>query len=345
MERDLDLSFPPAHGATLSDDDAPSTWTPPTRPTKYGIRTSPRTRQLLGSRSAAAAAGVWRHRPAHEPQSIPRPAPPGRALAGQAGTELLPPSHWARSTLTVAGFDVHLRAYDGVVDEIGEASVRRFGPVMAVASANLDHVYHFGRGGLAAPRAMSDTGVLTWLTLLDGIPIVAVVRGRTGVRWPRLAGADLLVPVLARAEQDGIRVGFLGGQETMHVELRRVVARDFPQLVVSGYWAPDPSEVDDRARSDELAEQVRHSRTDLLVVGLGKPRQEVWIQEHGEQTGARVLLAFGASADFLAGQVKRAPAVFRETGMEWAYRLAMEPRRLAHRYLVDGPVALSRLVR
>ncbi len=345
MERDLDLSFPHAHGAALSDDDTSPSWPPSARPDEHGISTTPRTRHLLGSRSAAAAAGVWRHRPAHEPQSIPRPAPPGVAHSTAPQTDLPTPTRAARATVSVAGFDVHLRAYDGVVDEIGEASVRRFGPVMAVASANLDHVYHFGRGGLAVPHAMADTGALTWLTLLDGIPIVAVVRGRTGVRWPRLAGADLLVPVLARAEKDGIRVGFLGGREEMHVELRRVIARNFPHLAVSGYWAPDASEVDDPACSDLLAEQVRRSRTDLLVVGLGKPRQEVWIQEHGEQTGARVLLAFGASADFLAGQVKRAPGVFRETGMEWAYRLAMEPRRLAHRYLVDGPVALSRLVR
>ncbi|CQD09129.1 teichoic acid biosynthesis protein [Mycolicibacterium conceptionense] len=81
----------------------------------------------------------------------------------------------------------------------------------------------------------------------------------------------------------------------------------------------------------------------VLIVGLGKPRQELWIDRHGAATGAAVLAAFGAAADFLAGVVNRAPERYRRHGMEWMYRLNQEPRRLARRYLVQGPPAFAQL--
>lgn len=97
--------------------------------------------------------------------------------------------------------------------------------------------------------------------------------------------------------------------------------------------------IDERDSACRLAERVREADVDLLIVGLGKPRQELWIDRYGAASGARVLLAFGAAADFLSGTVKRAPKQFQDLGLEWLYRLGTEPRRLAHRYLVDGPSA------
>ena len=94
-----------------------------------------------------------------------------------------------------------------------------------------------------------------------------------------------------------------------------------------------------------VAAEVAAAGVDVLVVGLGKPRQELWIDRHGAATGARVLLAFGAAADFLAGSVRRAPKFMQDNGIEWLYRLGVEPRRLARRYLVQGPPALLALRR
>ncbi len=76
----------------------------------------------------------------------------------------------------------------------------------------------------------------------------------------------------------------------------------------------------------------------VLVVCLGKPRQEHWIEQYGPLTGAQVLLAFGAVVDFLSGRIRRAPRWVADHGFEWAWRLGLEPRRLARRYLVRGPV-------
>ena len=78
---------------------------------------------------------------------------------------------------------------------------------------------------------------------------------------------------------------------------------------------------------------------------LSKPLQEEWIARFGPATGARVLLAFGAVIDFLAGRVRRAPERVAEAGAEWAWRLMLEPRRLGRRYLIQGPPALLQLKR
>lgn len=216
-------------------------------------------------------------------------------------------------------------------------------PAIAIGSVNLDHVHHFGRGRRELHNRPLDTGI-DWLMLADGAP-VALVAGRvTGQQWPRLTGADLLPDVLRLSGRTGSRVGFLGGLPEVHDSLRGVLARDYPD-VRAGYWAPERAQIDAPAGSVQIAAEIRADGVDILAVALGKPRQELWIQRYGRLTGARVLLAFGASADFLAGKVDRAPVWMQHHGLEWAYRLRQEPRRLARRYLVEGPPALSRIAR
>lgn len=215
---------------------------------------------------------------------------------------------------------------------------------LGVASVNLDHVHHFGTGG-RWHEALSEHDGIEWLNLVDGAPVKSMARRRTGTDWPRLAGSDLIGPLLAAAERDGHRVGFLGGSAETHRQLKLIMSRSRPNLEVAGYWSPDRHLLADSEASEQLATEIASRRVDLLVVSLGKPRQELWIARHGARTGAKVLLAFGAVVDFLAGRVRRSPEWISSHGMEWAWRLAIEPRRLARRYLVDGPGAYLALQR
>lgn len=218
---------------------------------------------------------------------------------------------------------------------------------LAVASVNLDHVHHFGNGGRwhGVLEQSDSRGSVHWLSLLDGAPLVARAEQITGRRWPRLAGSDLTLPVLEAAQERGLSVGFLGGSSETHERLRALLTRTRPQLRTAGCWSPSRAVLEDTVASRRLADEIRRARTDILFVGLGKPRQELWIAEHGHLTGASALLAFGAAADFLAGRVSRAPAWMAKHGLEWSYRLALEPKRLSRRYLVEGPVAFARLQR
>ncbi|WP_181149905.1 WecB/TagA/CpsF family glycosyltransferase [Arthrobacter sp. MYb227] len=229
---------------------------------------------------------------------------------------------------------------------------------LSVVSANLDHIAQFGRLGrwydtldysLGMPNVscavQHGSNSDDWLVLLDGAPLVAEATRLTGKTWPRLAGSDIIGPLLDRAETEGLSVGFLGGSYVVQRVLSRSVTRTRPSLKVSGYWAPDRKELIDHEASLRLADSIRSARTQILVVGLGKPRQELWMAKYGPTTGANVLLAFGAVVDFLAGSIQRAPSWASENGLEWAWRLALEPRRLARRYLVDDPPSLLRLRR
>src|SRR5690606_31567764 len=151
-----------------------------------------------------------------------------------------------------------------------------------------------------------DAPAMQWLNLLDGAPLVLRAKQLTGRRWPRLAGSDLIGPILDEAAARGLPVGFLGGQPAIRAELAVQLAQRRPKLQVCGFWAPQRQDIEDEGRSLRLAEQIRASGTEILVVGLGKPRQELWMASYGALTGASVLLAFGAVVDFLAGTVRRA---------------------------------------
>lgn len=219
---------------------------------------------------------------------------------------------------------------------------------LAVASANLDHIHHFGRDASWAgrPPAVPSAGAtseLRWLTLLDGVPLVHRAKSLTGREWPKLSGSDLIYPILTRAEADGVRIGFLGGSAETHERLRTVMAVRRPALQIVGTWAPDRSELTDAVSSARIAAQIRAAEVQILVVAMGKPLQENWIAQFGAATGARALLAFGAVVDFLSERIPRAPQWATNSGLEWAWRLGREPRRLAHRYLVEAPPELFRL--
>ncbi len=97
--------------------------------------------------------------------------------------------------------------------------------------------------------------------------------------------------------------------------------------------------------TDAVVERVRASGASVLMVALGQPRQEQWLVRHLQRTGARVGLGVGGFLDFSAGAAPRAPAWMNRAGLEWTYRLAQEPRRLARRYLIGNPVFLARTLR
>ncbi len=236
----------------------------------------------------------------------------------------------------VTGTVTHLVEEETALDVIVAHAGHERGQTLGVVSINIDHVHHFPEGNPTA-------SAVTWLNLVDGAPILRIAGRLTRRRWPRLAGSDIIEPLLSRAEAAGVSVGFLGGAPEVEAPLRARLATDWPRLRVAGVWTPPRAVLDES--SQQLANEIELTECDLLVVCLGKPRQELWIAEYGPATGAGVCLAFGAVVDFLAGRVPRAPLWWRDHGLEWLWRLAREPRRLARRYLVAGPPALLRAIK
>jgi N-acetylglucosaminyldiphosphoundecaprenol N-acetyl-beta-D-mannosaminyltransferase len=245
--------------------------------------------------------------------------------------------------IEIGGATINLLQQEEVLTRVRAALQGKAGQ-LAIGSVNLDHIYKFVPDTRQAKITATSEGI-DWLWLADGMPVVWRIRRATRRCWPQLAGANLLEPLLLEASATRSRVGFLGGTGDQHSALRQAFASSHPNLLVAGYWAPERVDVEDRIGSARLASQIADAGVDLLVVSLGKPLQERWIDVHMAPSGARVALAFGAAADFLAGTRKRAPECISRIGLEWLYRLCLEPRRLWRRYLVQAPVALYRLVR
>jgi exopolysaccharide biosynthesis WecB/TagA/CpsF family protein len=210
-----------------------------------------------------------------------------------------------------------------------------------VASANLDHITHFARtpeGDGLDPGRMDD-----WLVLLDGMPLVQAASQFTGVSYPRLAGADLLPEIFTLAEARHCTVAVLGGRDEIREPLARAMDERWPDLCVAAHLTPSRAQLTDEASSLRIQAEIAGLVPDLLVVCLGKPLQERWMARYARGTGAKVVVGFGAAVDFVAGTVPRAPKWMQDNGLEWSYRLMREPRRMARRYLVQGPAALRKL--
>jgi N-acetylglucosaminyldiphosphoundecaprenol N-acetyl-beta-D-mannosaminyltransferase len=190
------------------------------------------------------------------------------------------------------------------------------------------------------PRLQRFVDTARW-TVADGQPLVWASRLAHEPLPERVTGVDLVELLCARAVRDGFGVYLLGATaETVRATADVLRARH-PGLdlrgVADGYFGPEQAA--DRARA------VAESGAELLFVAMGVPRQEHFIEEQWERLGARVVIGVGGSFDVVAGLRKRAPPFVQRVGLEWAYRLAQEPRRLFKRYLVTNSQFLGLMSR
>jgi N-acetylglucosaminyldiphosphoundecaprenol N-acetyl-beta-D-mannosaminyltransferase len=154
-------------------------------------------------------------------------------------------------------------------------------------------------------------------------------------------GTDLF-PLLAKAlENTGKRIYLLGGQPGVAEGVAKWLTSNYPGVEVAGfhhgYFTTD--------KEAEVIEAIRASGADLVLVAFGAPRQELWIRRNLNKLGAKVVIGVGGLLDFFSGRIPRAPRWVRKLGMEWAYRLSQEPKRLWRRYLIGNVVFLARLAK
>lgn len=208
----------------------------------------------------------------------------------------------------------------------------------SVFTPNVDHVVN-----AETNQAFAEAYSRASLSFADGTPIVWASR-LLGTPLPeRVAGSDLVLPVLERAAQRAWRVFFLGAAPGVAEKAAAVVRGRFGTNVV-GCDAPQV-DVDDAAQLDRIAAQLAAAHPHLVLMAFGAPKQEFLIDRISPRIRPAVSFGVGASLDFIAGTVRRAPPLMRRAGLEWLFRLAQEPRRLWRRYLVHDPKFAAILVR
>ena len=177
------------------------------------------------------------------------------------------------------------------------------------------------------------------LATTDGMPLAWALRSFGVKDQPRVYGPDLMLALCGQAARLGHRVFLFGGREEVLPRLRRRLESKFPGLNIVGTLArrDPPRGADD----DAWGNAIRDARTDLIFVGFGQPRQEQWILEHRDRLPGVVMIGVGAAFDFHAGRVRQAPGWMQRAGLEWLFRLRMEPRRLWRRYVLLNPLFLA----
>jgi N-acetylglucosaminyldiphosphoundecaprenol N-acetyl-beta-D-mannosaminyltransferase len=173
----------------------------------------------------------------------------------------------------------------------------------------------------------------------DGMPVVWALRSFGCHRQQRVYGPTLMLALCEQAARLDHRVFLYGTrQETLEVLYRNLLAQ-FPTLAIVGMYAPPfrPLTVEE---DKEVISRILASGADLVFVGISTPKQEYWMAAHKTALPGKVMLGVGAAFDFHAGQVSQAPSWMQRNGLEWFYRLLMEPRRLWHRYLLQTPMFL-----
>lgn len=165
----------------------------------------------------------------------------------------------------------------------------------------------------------------------DGMPLVWASRLRPRRLPERVAGADLVPAICERAAQKGYRIFFLGGKPGVGEEAAANLISQFPGLQVVGIESP-PFRPTTPAEEAELLERIRATRPHLLFVAFGQPKGELWVHQNSPTLTETVCVQVGGTLDFVAGRIRRAPQWMRRLGLEWAYRLSRDPRRLFARY-------------
>ncbi len=171
------------------------------------------------------------------------------------------------------------------------------------------------------------------LVLCDGMPLVWASRMLGNPLPERVAGADLVPRLVSLAAEKNFRIFLLGGTVNSTANAVARLQAEYPGLAVAGYSPPfDPLLAMDH---EGIKRRIQEFQPHFLFVSFGCPKQEKWLAMHHQSLGVPVCAGVGGTIDFLAGQLKRAPAWMQRTGTEWLFRLAQEPRRLFRRYVED----------
>ena len=170
----------------------------------------------------------------------------------------------------------------------------------------------------------------------DGMPLVWLLRWAGFREADRVYGPDLMLEVFARSKACRYRHFLYGASAKTLEALRTNLERRFPEAVIVGTHSP-PFRALTSAEGDAIVDRINHSGADIVWVGLSTPAQERWMAEYRTRLTSPVLIGVGAAFDFHAGTVRQAPRLIQRSGLEWAFRLAMDPRRLWKRYFTNNP--------
>ena len=251
-------------------------------------------------------------------------AVPAAAPAGLDPDAVKPP------TEEILGVPLALTNYERTMDWIDAMVAARQKGYLSAAAV---HLVMVAQEDEATRRAVEHASLI----VPDGQPLVWSLRALGHEDASRVYGPDLMAKYCERSARTGTKMYLYGGRnQGALVELALRLRRRFPGLKIVGGYSPPFRPLDDEER-EWVVRDIERTRADVVWVGTGQPKQEIWMHEMRDVVEAPMLIGVGAAFDFHAGLVPQAPPWMQDVGLEWSFRLAQEPRRLWKRYLRYNP--------
>lgn len=199
--------------------------------------------------------------------------------------------------------------------------------VRLIVTCNLDHLQN-----LQNNREFQAAYDRAWLRTVDGRPLLVLANLVHHLRLPHVTGADLFSRIIQHLKPEAHRPFFVASsQATVDGLTRLMIDHGFAASELA-FAIPSIGFEKEVYASNQLASAIREHRATHLFMGIGSPKSEVWVRAHGDELGNLYAFGFGAGLNFAAGTQKRAPHWMRKAGLEWAYRIIVEPKRLLPRY-------------
>ncbi|HAT4092984.1 TPA: WecB/TagA/CpsF family glycosyltransferase [Clostridium perfringens] len=199
-----------------------------------------------------------------------------------------------------------------------------------VVTPNVDHIVK-----LEDDKEFQDVYKNADLILTDGMPLIWISKIKGKPIKEKISGSDFFPKLCERAAQKGYSIFLLGAAEGVAAKAAKNLNKKYEGLNIVGTYSPSYGFEKKEDEIDKIIRIINESKPDILAVGLGAPKQEKFLYNYREQLNVPISLAIGASIDFEAGNIKRAPKWMQKNGLEWFYRLCKEPKRMFKRYIID----------
>lgn len=230
----------------------------------------------------------------------------------------------SRHNLTVDGVSINVSSMHDAVTSVIDAVQRD--EKFSVFTLNLDHVVQLEKR-IDFRNAYRRAKFVT----ADGFPIV-ILGKLLGTDIQRTTGADLIEPLCAEAQKRNLPIFLLGSNSITLAATARALSKRYRGINLAGFFAPGPNFDPYSPEADFAMESIRRSGARLCFLALGAPKQEVFAARCLERLEGTGFLCIGAGLDFIAGTQTRAPTITQKIGLEWAWRMVKNPKRLGPRY-------------
>ncbi len=239
-----------------------------------------------------------------------------------------------RNLIRIFGIEIDTLNRKGTVETINKWLSGSVYKCKYVVTPNVDHIVKlekspaFKQAYEGASMVVADGRPVVWAANLLGMPLPETVPG-----------SDLVPAIfdhVSKTWNRELKVYLLGAAPGVAERAADKIHAHWPQVQVVGVYSPPMGFEKDSNECDAICERIASLDVELLVLGLGAPKQELWVYQFASHLPVKVALCVGATIDFLAGEKPRAPMWMRKFGLEWLHRMASEPRRLAGRYFHDA---------